>query len=147
MIYGISRNKKKGLGHSESYGKDKTLITKPKALYEQFVPSVTHVGSSEPTHSKGSRRQSQKRNKSSRTKSLAHIPLRYSAAQAPKVPRTSGKKKKSNKKGPRKCVPKNKIILLADILDSSCKTPVMAPGQWKLVTHKGRKAYIPKTGI
>src|ERR1044072_8382539 len=34
MIYGVSRNKKKGLGYSEPYGKDKILNTKPKSLYE-----------------------------------------------------------------------------------------------------------------
>src|ERR1044072_749768 len=115
-----------------------------KALYEQFVPSGTHVRSSEPVQSGGSQKRPQKKNESSTTKSHAQIPLKYSAAQAPKVPRTSGKK--TNKRGPRKWVPKNKIFFLADILDRSCETPVMAPGQWKLVTHKGRKAYIPKTG-
>src|SRR5580765_6156302 len=124
----------------------KTIRThkKPKALYEQFVPSGTHVGSSEPTHSEGSRRQPQKRNKSSGTKSHAQIPFKYSAAQAPKVPRTSGKN--TNKRGPRKWVPKNKIVYLADILDSSTETPVMVPGQWMLTTHDWRKAYVPRAG-
>src|ERR1044072_9073610 len=69
--------------------------------------------------------------------------LKYSATQAPKVPRTSGK---TNKRGPRKWVPKDKIIYLADILNSSIKTPVMVPGQWMLTTHDGRKAYVPKAG-
>src|ERR1044072_5235131 len=122
LIYGVSRNNRKGLGYSKPYENHKTLNKKPKALYEQFVPSGIHVGSSEPTHSEGSQRQPQKKNKSSRTKSHAQIPLKYSAAQAPKVPRTSGKN--SNKRGPRKRVPKNKIIYLADILNSSIKTPV-----------------------
>src|ERR1044072_1014548 len=48
LIYGVSRNNKKGLGYSEPYEKHKTLNVKPKALYEQFVPSGTHVRSSEP---------------------------------------------------------------------------------------------------
>src|ERR1044072_6943118 len=122
LIYGVSRNNKKGLGYSEPYENHKTLNKKPKDLYELFVPSGTHGGSSEPTHSEGSQRQPQKKIKSSRTKSHAQIPLKYSAAQAPKVPRTSGKK--TNKRGPRKWVPKNKIIYLADILNSSIKTPV-----------------------
>src|ERR1044072_5908834 len=142
-IYGVSRNKKKGLGYSEPYEKHKTLNVKPKALYEQFVPSGTHVRSSEPVQSGGSQRRPQKKNKSSRAKSYAQTLLKYSAAQAPKVPRTSGK---TNKRGPRKWVPKDKIIVLADILDSSSETPVMVPGQWMLVTLKGRKAYVPRTG-
>src|ERR1044072_3175394 len=45
----------------------------------------------------------------------------YSAAQAPKVPRTSGKKK-TNKRGPRKWVPKNKIVCFADIINRSIGT-------------------------
>src|ERR1044072_1251375 len=113
LIYGVSRNNKKGLGYSEPYEKHKTLNKKPKDLYEQFVPSGPHVRSSEPVHSEGSQRQPQKKkNKSSRTKPHAQIPLKYSAAQAPKVPRTSGQK--TNKRGPRKWVRTNKIILLAD---------------------------------
>src|ERR1044072_7645514 len=129
LIYGVSNNNQKGLGHSVSDEKFNTLSKKPKALYEQFVSSGTYVRSSEPIHSEGNQRQPQKRNKSSGTKSHAQIPFQYSAAQAPKVPRTSGKKK-TNKRGPRKWVPKNKIILLADILNSSCKTPAIVPGQW-----------------
>ena len=81
---------------------------------------------------------------SSVTKPHAQIPLKYPVAQAPKVPRTSGKK--TNKRGPRKWVPKNKIVFLADILNSSSETPVIVPGQWTLVTLKGRKAYVPRVG-
>src|ERR1044072_4917943 len=114
LIYGVSNNNRKGLGYSEPYENHKNLNKKPKSLYEKFVPSGTHVRSSEPVQSEGSRRQPQKRNKSSGTKSHAQIPFKYSAAQAPKVTRTSGKK--TNKRGPRKWVPKNKIILFADFL-------------------------------
>ena len=128
LIYGVSNNNQKGLGYSESDGKSKTLNKKPKALYEQFVSSGTYVRSSEPIHSEGSQRQPQKRNKSSGTKTHAQIPFQYSAAQAPKVPRTSGKKK-TNKRGPRKWVPKNKIILLADFLIRFSKTPVKTSGR------------------
>ena len=96
----------------------------------------------ETTLSENSQRQTQKRNKSSWTKPHAQIPLKYPVAQVPKVPRTSGKK--TNKRGPRKWVPKNKIVFLADILNSSSETPVIVPGQWMLVTHKGRKAYVPR---
>src|ERR1044072_758035 len=143
LIFGVSNNNRKGLGYSESYENHKNLIKKPKSLYEQFVPSGTHVRSSEPVQSGGSQRRPQKKNKSSRAKSYAQIPLKYSAAQAPKVPRTSGK---TNKRGPRKWVPKDKIIYLADILNSSIKAPVMVHGQWMLTTHDGRKAYVPRAG-
>src|ERR1044072_347069 len=85
MIYGVSRNKKKGLGYSEPYGKYKILNTKPKSLYEHFVPSGTKVRSSDPIHSEVGQRQPQKKNKSLRTKSNAHISLDYSVAGAPRV--------------------------------------------------------------
>src|ERR1044072_4954416 len=145
LIYGISNNNRKGLGYSEPYENHKNMNKKPKSLYEKFVPSGTHVRSSEPTHSKGSRRQPQKRNKSVRPKAHAQIPLKYPAAKSPKVLRTSGKKK-TNKKGPRRWVPKNKIVYLADLLDSTKETPIMVPGQWVLTTHDGRKAFVPKAG-
>src|ERR1044072_6280902 len=144
LIYGISNNNKNGLGYSEPFEKHKTLNKKSKALYEQFAPSGTHIRSYELTHSEGSRRQPQKRNKSSMTRPHAQIPLKYPATKSPKVPRTSGKK--TNKRGPRKWVPKNKIIFLADILNSSIETPIMEPGQWMLATHEGRKAYVPRVG-
>src|ERR1044072_2320621 len=118
LIYGVSNRNNKGLGYSETYENHKNLNEKPKALYEQFVPSGTHVRSSEPTHSEGSRRQPQKRNKSLKTKAHAQIPLKYSTAKPPKVLRTSGKKK-TIKKGPRRWVPKNKIVYLADLLDGT----------------------------
>src|ERR1044072_4406422 len=143
LIYGVSRNDKKSLGYSEPYGKYKTLNTKPKTLREHFVPSGTHVRSSEPVHFEGGRRQPQKKNKSSRTKPHAQITLDYFEARPPRVFKTSGK---TNKKGPRKWVPKDIIIYLADILNNSIETPVMVSGQWMLATHDGRKAYVPRTG-
>src|ERR1044072_6516321 len=126
MIYGVSRNNLRCLGYSEPYEDHKILKEKPKAMYEQFVPSGTHVRSSEPVHSRGSQRRPQKRKKFSKAKSHVQIPLKYSAAQTPKVPRTSGKK--TNKKGSKRWAPKDKIIYFADILDSSIETPVMVPG-------------------
>src|ERR1044072_6141134 len=143
LIYGVSRNNKKGLGYSEPYGKHNTLNTKPKSLYEHFVPSGTKVRSPEPIHSKGNQRQPQKKNKSLRAKPHAQISLDYSESRAPRVYRSSGK---TNKKGTRKWVPKDRIIYLAHILNSSIETPVMVSGQWMLATHDGRKAYVPRTG-
>jgi hypothetical protein len=144
LIYGVSNSSRRGLGYSKSYKNHKNLNRKPKALYEQFVSSGIHVRSSEQTHSEGSQKQPQNRYKSSRTKVHAQIPFKYPAIKSPKVPRTSGKK--TNKSGPRKWVPKNKIILPAGNSGSSSKPPVIMPGQWTLVTHNERKAYVPGTG-
>src|ERR1044072_6158701 len=119
------------------------MNTKPKSLYEHFAPSVTKVRSYDPVHSKVGQRQPQKKNKSLRARSHAQISLKYSVAHAHKVLRTSGK---TNKKGPRKWVPKDKIIYLADILNSSIETPIMVSGQWMLTTHDRRKAYVPRAG-
>ena len=56
LIYGVNRNHNEGLGYSENCEKHKTLNTKPKALYEHFVPSGIHVRSSEPSSSKSGKR-------------------------------------------------------------------------------------------
>src|ERR1044072_974698 len=140
LIYGVSRSLKNGLGYSESC---KTLNTKPIALYEHFVPSGTHVRSSEPGSSKGGKRRPQNKDKSLRNKPHAQIELDYSKVKAHRTLRSSGK---TNKKGPRKWVPKNKIIYFADIINSSIRTSSMTSDQWRLVTQKGRRAYIPRTG-
>src|ERR1044072_6548919 len=87
LIYSVSNNNRKGLGYSEPYEDHKSLNKKPKALYEQFVPSGTNVRSSEPTRSEGSRRRPQKRNKSSRTNDHVHIPFKYPAAKSPRLTR------------------------------------------------------------
>ena len=141
LIYGVSRNQNKGLGYTESSEKCETSAAKPKALYEHFVPSGTQIRSSEHVHSEGSKRQPQKKNKSSWTKPHAQIPLDYSKVKSTRTFRSSGK---TNKKGPRKWVPKNKIIYFAD--NSSIGTSSMISDQWMLVTHKGRKTYVPRTG-
>src|ERR1044072_5907851 len=97
-------------------------------MHEKFVPSGTYVRNSKSTHSESSQRQLQKRNKNSTAKPHVQIPLKYLVALAPKVQRTSGKK--TNTRGLRRWVPKSKIILLADILNSSSETPAMVPGRW-----------------
>ena len=53
----------------------------------------------------------------------------------------------SNQKEPKKkWVPKEKIIYVADVLNSSVETPVMVPGLWMLTTYDGKKVYVPKSG-
>ena len=141
LIYGVSRNNKNGLGYSGPQKVNEGNSKKLKPLYDQFVPSGTEVRTSDSDQAESSK--SQKRNKSSKTKPHAQVPLKYPKTRAPQVPRTSGK---TNPKGPRRWVPKNQIVYLADILDSASETPVMVPGQWLFVTHDGRKAYVPKSG-
>lgn len=41
-------------------------------------------------------------------------------------------------------VPKDNIIYVGYILSSSVKTPVMVPALWVLMTHDGKKAYVPR---
>src|ERR1044072_389993 len=121
----LATTNRKGL--EPYYENHKNMDKKLTSLYEKFVPSGTHVRSSDPTQSMGSRTQPQKRNKSSVTKPHAQIPLKYPVAQAPKVPRNSGKK--TNKKRTQKGVPKNKIVFLADFLIRFSKTPVEISGR------------------
>src|ERR1044072_2304270 len=47
LIYGVSRNQMRGLGFPESSEERETSNTKPKALYEHFVPSDTQIRSSD----------------------------------------------------------------------------------------------------
>jgi len=50
----------------------------------------------------------------------------------------------NKEKGPKKIwVPKSKIILVANLLDSRKETPAMVPGQWLLTTDDKKKFYIP----
>src|ERR1044072_5277875 len=141
LIYGVSRNNKKGLGYSGPLKENKDPSKKPKSLYDQFVPSGTEVRTSDSDQAESSK--SQKRNKSSKAKPHAQVPLKYPKTRAPQVPRTSGK---TNPKGLRRWIPKNQIVYIADILDNASETPVMVPGQWLFATHDGRKAYVPKSG-
>src|ERR1044072_3270208 len=101
------------------------LKEKPKALYEQSVPSGTYAKNSEPIHSENSQRKPQKRNMSSVTKPHAQIPLKYPVAQARKVPRTSGKK--TNKRGPKNVYQRTKLFFL-QILIRFNKTPAETSG-------------------
>ena len=145
MIYGVSRNGKKGLGYSGSSKPiDETLAVKSRPLSEHFVPSGTELECSKQDSSSGSKSQSlTQKKKSSKPKHRAQISYDYPVAQTSKGVRTSGK---ANKKGPIKWVPKDKIIYVADILDGATETPIMVPGQWMLTTHDGRKAYVPRFG-
>lgn len=44
-------------------------------------------------------------------------------------------------------VPKDKMIYIIYILSSKVKTPIIVPRIWMLSTYKGKKAYVPRSGI
>ena len=125
MIYGVSRNNRKGLGYKAPRGKE---IYKPKfvdeikitykPLYKQFEFGHTHdikyTSYSEDFHVK------------------------------PKFKQNFGN---TNQKGPKKIwVPKEKIIYVADILEGDCEAPILAPRILMLTSHDGKKVYFPKSG-
>ena len=113
MIYGVSRNGRKGLGYSgPSKPIDETLIVIPKPLFEHFVPSGTELECSEQVSADLSESQSQTQKETSKPKYHAQIPFDYPVAQNSKDVRTSGN---ANKKGPRKWVPKDEVIYVADL--------------------------------
>ena len=136
MIYGVSRNGMHGIGYSKPI-RNEPSVSKAKSLYECFVPSGTILPDPLPAEVA---KPPLKKGSFSMSKYHAKIPLHYHV-ETPKVIRTSGG---TNKKGPRKWVPKDKIIYVADILDSSNETPIMVSGQWMLASHDGRKAYVPR---
>ena len=58
-----------------------------------------------------------------------------------KTNRTLRSSGKANMKGPSKWVPKDKLIYFADVLGNSTETHIRISSQWRLTTHRGRKAY------
>ena len=60
-------------------------------------------------------------------------------------PRRRMYKRQANPSGPKKVwVPKCMIVHLADVFDITKKKLVMVLEQWMLVTHNGRKVYVPR---
>ena len=101
-----------------------------------FVPAGTELDIS-------AQKRTKDKNSVMKPKYHAQILHDYPYAKRLNVMRNSGK---TNKKGPRKWVPKDKIIYVADILSSLAETPVMVPGQWMLATHDGKKVFVPRFG-
>lgn len=116
MIYGVSRNGKRGNGsippkNSMFKYKSKEMIIKPKVLYSYFTYGHSHIHDT------------------------------Y-FAQKSWVDKTIGK---TNHKWSKKMwVPKNRIIYVADILSNKVDTPVMVPGLWVISTHDRKKVDIPR---
>jgi hypothetical protein len=124
MIYGISRSGKDGLGYSGPRRKVKLPIPKPKPLYEHFMPDGTEIRSSDKKPSGVGNPKPYKKN-FLKKKNSVQIPFHYPIRNTPKVVRTS---RKTNKKGPRKWVPKDQIMYVAEILNSFIEVPIMVPG-------------------
>ena len=126
MIYGVSGKNRRGIGYEPPKGKE-TYIPKPvakmtfsyKPLNKQFKFGHTHD-------------------------------IKYTSHSGNSYANQKFKQnlKYSNPRGPKKIwVPKDKIIFVADVLNSSIETPVMVPGLWVLMTHDEKKVYVPKPGI
>ena len=117
MIYGVSRNGKKGIGYQGKVSPPKKVMD----LVIKRIPLKSHF-----TYG--------------HTNDLKYTRNDYSTK--PKFKQNFGK---TNKPRPKMIwVPKDKIIYVADIFSSKAKTPVMVPGLWMLSTHDGKKAYVPK---
>ena len=117
MIYGVSRNGRKGIGYQGKVPTPKNamdLVIKRTPLKSHFVYGHTHD-------------------------------IKYTSSNYSVKPKFNQSFGKTNKSGPKKIwVPKDKIIQVADIFSSKAETPVMVPGLWLLTTHDGKKAYVPK---
>ena len=119
MIYGVSRNGRKGIGYQGKVPTPKNamdLVIKRTSLDSHFIYGHTHD-------------------------------IKYTSSNYSVKPKFNQSFGKTNKSGPKKIwVPKDKIIHVADIFSSKTETPVMVPGLWLLMTHDGKKAYVPKPG-
>src|SRR4051812_763496 len=155
MIYGVSGNKRIGVGyegdtpHKFEPVDDMKITYKP--LYEQFkyghshdIRLTTHAQSFHTTHTKKHVTQP-KIYHTAKPKEYHDVPpVNYYAK-----PKFNQNLRKTNKKGPKKLwVPKEKIISIADILGSKEDKAqnVMVPRLWVLATHDGNKVYVPRPG-
>jgi hypothetical protein len=124
MIYGVSGNNRRGIGCETPKGKeayqapksvDEMIITY-KPLHKQFEFGHTH-----------------------------DIKYTSSSGNFRAKPKFKQNFRNTNKKGPKKIwVPKEKIMYVADVLNSEVETPIMVPGLWMLATYDGKKVYVPK---
>ena len=125
MIYGVSGNNRRGIGYETPYGKESyhsksvdDMIIKVTPLYSKFEYGHTHD-------------------------------IKYTSTYYPTKfydkPKFNQNFRTYNNKGPKKIwVPKDKIVYVADVLNNKVETPVLVPGLWMLMTHDGKKFYVPK---
>ena len=121
MIYGVSRNGRKGIKYVKPKGKEtqpkrvEDIVIKHTPLYSHFTYEHTH--------------------------DIKHTSNAFSAK--PKFKQNFGN---SNKQGPKKIwVPKDKIIYVAYVFNNKVETPILVHGLWMLSTHNRKKSYLPKS--
>ena len=122
----VSRNNRRGIGCETPKGKE--AYQQPKSVDEM---TITY----KPLH---------KQFEFGHKHDIKYTTYSKNFHTKPKLKQNFGN---SNQKGPKKIwVPKDKIMYVADVLNSKVKTPIMVPGQWLLTTHDGKKAYVPRFG-
>lgn len=127
MIYGVSRNNRKAIGYEPPSGKSSEP---PKAVDDMIIKYTPLYSNFKFGHSHDIKYTSS--DKKFKDLNKPKFPVNY---------------RRTNPKGPKKMlVPKDKIIYVADVLNSQVKTPVLVPVLWVLTTHDGKKFYVPKSG-
>src|SRR3954471_13424517 len=155
MIYGVSGNKRIGVGYEGDIPRkfepvdDLKITYKPS--YDQFkyghshdIRLTSHAKSFNTTHTKNHVTQPKRYHAAKPKEYHAVPPVNYHAK-----PKFNQNLRKTNKKGSKKLwVPKEKIIFVADILSSKEDKAqnVMVPGLWVLAAHDGKKVYVPRAG-
>src|SRR4051812_28914149 len=140
MIYGVSGNKRICIGFEGEipYKLEPVdeVIINYKPLYEQFkyghshdIKHTSHSKSFHITHTH------------TKKHVISHYRNSYVKSQFNQNVR------RTNPKGPKRMwVPKEKIIPVADLFESTKDKHVMVPGLWMLTSHDGKKVYVPKSG-
>src|SRR4051812_56400 len=155
MIYGVFGNRRFGFGYeadtSHKFEPVDDLKIRYKPLYDQFkyghahdIRLTLHAQSFNIVHTKKHVTHPKKYHADKPKEYHVVPPVKYYAK-----PKFNQNLRRTNKKGPKKLwVPKKKIISVADILGGKedKKQNVMVPGLWVLVTHDGKKVYIPRPG-
>lgn len=127
MIYGVSRNNRKGIGYEPPSGK---FSETPKSVEDMVIKYTPLYSKFKFAHSHDIKYTSSDQ--------------KFKDLNKPKFPVNF---RRTNPKGPKKIwVPKDKIVYVADVLSNQVKTPVLVPGLWVLTTHDGKKVYVPKSG-
>ena len=127
MIYGVSRNNRKGIGYEPPF---ENFSEPPKAVDDMIIKYTPLYTNFKFGHSHD---------------------IKYTSSvqrfKDPNKPKFPVNYRRTNPKGPKKMwVPKDKIVYVADVLSSQVKTPILVPGLWMLAAHDGKKVYVPKSG-
>lgn len=129
MIYGVSRNNRRGIDYEPPSGKGPDH---PKSVDEMTINYASLYSKFKYGHSHDI--------KYTRTNQNTNVCIKL--VYKPKFTQNF---RKTNLRGPKKIwVPKDKIIYVVDALSSKVDTPILRSGQWMLTTHNGKKVYVPK---